>query len=540
MERTNVNTESCGGREGCGLMLGERVSWPLSEFDHEVFKRFVPQEHHLRKAMAVIAWDSFYETLAPYYSADQGRPSEPPVLMLKLEYLRYQYNLSDRQVVERAKTDMAFRYFLQVNAYYRLPDPSSLCLFRGRLGQDGFRKVFRQVVGFAREQGLVKDRLRLKDASHVIANIAIPTTLALVAQGRDKLLAAAEPFEPVRVEGERINVELLREANTSRKAEDRLLARVTHLREILAWADEMVPPLDASDNPFWQAFLQQRTVAHKIVADQEKPKAGDRIRSVVDPEVRRSKHGEWYDGYLVDITMDADSELIMEINVLAANGAEAPDTVELVRQEEAAHGNDIEAISIDGAGFNGPLLRELEDPEDLAMNVFTPAPKERQTKIFTPDDFVADERAGEEDGRPIAITCPAGETSHYRQRDSRQRGLVFRFVKATCEACTMLERCMSHPPGGVFGRTVRKTDYEVEYRRARQKAQTAEYEDIRAEHPAVERKLGDLLNRHGGRRTPYRGRWKTLIHELMAGTAANVKRLVTLCEGLPTALVAEG
>ena len=45
--------------------------------------------------------------------------------------------------------------------------------------------------------------LRLKDASHVIADIAVPTTLALVAQARDKLLAAAEPFAAVRVEGER-------------------------------------------------------------------------------------------------------------------------------------------------------------------------------------------------------------------------------------------------------------------------------------------------------------------------------------------------
>jgi hypothetical protein len=101
----------------------------------------------------------------------------------------------------------------------------------------------------------------------------------------------------------------------------------------------------------------------------------------------------------------------------------------------------------------------------------------------------------------------------------------------------MLTRCMSHPPQGVFGKTVRKTDYEVEYRRARQKVRTAEYEDIRAEHPAVERKLGELLNCHGGRRTPYRGRWQTLIHELMAGAAANIKRLVRLCDGQPTMLV---
>ena len=35
--------------------------------------------------------------------------------MLKLEYLRYHYNLSDRQVIDRGSTDIAFRYFLQVD-----------------------------------------------------------------------------------------------------------------------------------------------------------------------------------------------------------------------------------------------------------------------------------------------------------------------------------------------------------------------------------------------------------------------------------------
>jgi transposase len=508
-------------------MLDDSVFLPLTQFDHELFRIFVPRGHHLRKALAVIPWDRFREVLAPYYSPDLGRPAVPPVVMLKLEYLRYHYHLSDRQVIERAGSDMAFRYFLQLNARYPLPDPSSLCQFRGRLGQDGFRKVFRQVIRFAREQGLVKDRLRLKDASHVIAKIAIPTTLALVAQARDKLLSAAEPFEPVMVEGERVNIELLREANASRNAEERLVARIVHLREILAWADAMVPPGDAPGNPQWQSLLRQRQIAHKILADQEDPKAGDKIRSVVDPELRRSKHGGWFDGYLLDATIDPDSELLTELNTLPANGDEAGDTVELVRQEEMAHGNDIQAISIDGVGFNGPVLRQLEDPEDLAINVFTPPPKPRETEIFTPDDFTEDEQHA-------VVTCPAGKTSRYKEPDSRKRSWTYRFTRKTCETCPIQGRCMSHPPKGVFGKTVRKSDYEVEYRRARQKASTPEYAAVRREHSKVERKLGELMNRYGGRHTRYRGKWKTLIHELMAATAMNLSRLITLRRGLGT------
>lgn len=504
----------------------------LTEFDEEVFRALVPPDHYLRQALECIPWNDFYELLAPYYSAEEGRPAESPVRMLKLEYLRYHDNLSDRQVIARAETDTAYRYFLQMGMREPLPDPSSLSYFRGRLGGDGFRKVFRQVVRTGRENGLVKDRLRIKDASHVIANIAVPSTLALIAQTRDKLLAAAEAFDPIRVEGERVNAELLRASTAGQADEQRLVGRVTHLREILAWVDQQKPPEDAGQAGAWQALVEQRRLAHKILADREDRKAGDRTLSTVDPDARRGKHGSWYDGYLVDATVDADSELITEINVLPANGDEAADAGELIRQEEEAHGNDVEALSIDGAGFRGDVLRELEDPEGLAVNTFVPPKKQPPTTLFTPHDFA-------EDPEHRTVTCPAGKNSHYRDRDQRGHGSIYRFQRTTCEGCPLLSHCLNHPPRGPFGRTVRKTDYEAEYRRAREKATTAEYQAVRAEHPKVERKLGEMLNRHGGRRARYRGRGKVLVQELMAGMATNVKRIVRLLRAPTAALGCE-
>jgi transposase len=510
-----------GYKEGTAMLCPEYYRVRLSAFDEQVFRAFVPAQHPLRRALEVIDWEGFYPVLAPYYSANAGQPAINPVRMLKLEYLRYQHSLSDGQVIQRSGTDVAFRYFLQLGVDEPLPDPSSLCVFRGRLGAEGFHAVFDRLVGMAREHGLVQDRLRLKDASHVIANIAVPRTLALVAQMRDQLLAAVEPFEPLRTTGERINSELLRERTAGQAAEQRLVARVTHLREILAWVDELPVPPDADENQAWQAVVDQRRLAHKILADQEDPEAGDRLLSLVDPEARRAKHGAWYEGYLVDISMDADSELITQINVLPANGDEAADAMELVRREEQAHGNDVQALSIDGVGFNGPVLRALEDPQGLAVNTIVPPSKETPSATFTPDDFVEDREQGR-------VQCPAGQTSSSRLRNQRDHAWVYRFKRKTCDGCPLLGQCMSHPPRGTLGKTIRKNDYEAEYRRARQKATTAEYAAVRATHPKVERKLGELLNRHGGRHARYWGLSKVLIQELMAGLATNVKRLLRL------------
>ena len=83
---------------------------------------------------------------------------------------------------------------------------------------------------------------------------------------------------------------------------------------------------------------------------------------------------------------------------------------------------------------------------------------------------------------------------------------------------------------------MRKNDYEEECRRVRLKTATEAYAEIRREHPKVERKLGEVLNRHDGRRARYHGSGKVLIQELMAGLATNVKRIVRLLSAPHAAL----
>jgi transposase len=512
-------------------MLCQPIFSRLPDLDQQVYRIVVPEDHYLRKVLQVVPWDEFYELLAPYYSADLGRPAEWPVMMLKLEYLRYHHNLSDRAVIDRAKTDLAFRCFLQIPLQGWLPDPSSLCIFRGRLGTKGFRQIFDRVVHTAREHGVVKDRLRIKDATHVIANMAVPTALALVAQTRDKLLWAAEPFAPLLVEGERVNLDMLRETTNQLRPSERLATRLAQLREMLFWADAVAEPENAPTNRLWQTFVAQRDLAHKILDDQQGLNGGDRILSMTDPDARRAKHGQWFNGYLTDILIDADSEIITAVNVLPATGNEGADAVELIRQEEAAHGNDVEAMSIDGAGFKGPLLRELEDPQGLHLDTFVPPPKEPETGLFTPEDF-------EEDAERGVVTCPAGQTSTSCFRDNTKDVTKYRFAASICRVCPLVTQCMKEPPGR-HGRTVCKSDYQGEHDRVRHKATTPQYAAVRREHPKVERKLGEVMNRHGGRRARYWGCPKVLMQQLMACTATNVKRMVhlecaqraaTLCE----------
>ena len=501
-------------------MLRPYVPKVLSAQDQQVFDALVRRDHWVRQAARDVDFLKIREQLKKYYSQDVGSPGVEPVLLLKLELLMYHDNLSDSQVMRRAETDLAYRWFLDLGLNDHLPDVSTLRYFRKRLGVEGHQAIFHSLLSQARQKGLVKDRLRIKDASHLYANIAVPAGLTLIAQARDRLLKTAEPFAPESVAEERVRIESIRTSTDEHNNEERRQARVRHLRDILAWTEALPAPPDAEENPSWKKLSQAIEIAQKVLTGHDDPKGGDQLRSVSDPDARRGKHGEYYDGYLVDVTIDADSRLITGVNVIQNVGEEASDAVVLIQQEMSHHTNQIEQLSIDGAGYHGPTLRQLED--GFSIEVFVPPKADSRPKQFSPEEFPLSE-----DGSHV--TCPAGQKSQYSQRDDARNVTLHRFTKQTCAACPLSDKCLSRKETAL-GRSVRKNYYAPEYDRLRERADTPEYAAIKKEHPNVERTLRQLMNRYGCRRARYRGQLRVLCQQIMGATTANLSRMLKLMD----------
>lgn len=487
--------------------------------DQLIFEATVPADHYLRRVLAVIDFERCRQEVVACYDPKQGRPAIEPVLLLKLEFLEYHYNLSDRQVIEQSRYNMAYRYFLGLSLYSELPHHTLLTVFRERLGVERHQQLFEEIVAQARQHGLVKDRLRLKDATHLIANIAIPSAVHLVAETRQQLLAAVRPYAPERVAQEEARAASIQTTTADLSGEERLLQRVTHLRSIVAWVEFLVDGGHPAgvDEPAWWALTEALQLAHKVLADRE-PKAVDQLVSLQDVDARQGNHHGPYVGYLLDVTMDADSEVITAVNALPASGNEVEDATTLIQQEEQAHGNDVQALSIDAIGFRGEALREWTDPQGLNLEVFVPPRTETEVVGFTVDQFTPD-ATGQ------TMTCPAGQTSQRRVRNRHDTGWTYRFARGVCATCPLLGQCMAELPR-TRGRQVSTNDYAAEYAAARAKVETPEYQEVRRQHWRVERKLNELVRWHRGRRARYRGGGRVLIQALLTGLVVNVKRLV--------------
>jgi transposase len=504
-------------------MLRASYTPMMSDQDQLIFRTLVPADHYLRQVSAVVDFERYRATMATCYHATDGRPADDPVVLLKVGFLQTHYNLSDREVVAQAQVNVAFRYFLNLALTDVLPHSSLLTVFRARLGADLYQQIFDGVVGQARAAGLVKDRLRLKDATHIIANIAIPSTIRLIAQMRQRLLAAAEPFAADQVTAERAHALAIRMATADLSDEERLLARVTHLRQIVAWADQLsseLGPLPQDVSPARRAFAEGLALAHKILADRDDPDGGDQVVSVHDVDARRGKHGAYFTGYLLDVALDADSQIITALDLLPANGDEAADATALLAHEEAVHDNDVQTLSIDKAGFRGELLREWQNPEGLGLQVVVPPTNVEPTPYFTAEDFTHTAEAG-------TLTCPGNLTTARRTRNRVDTGWKYVFPRDRCATCPLQARCLGRLPKAT-GRMVVINDYAAEYAAARQKAATAAYRQVRREHPAIERKLAEVVRQHDGRWARYRGRGRNRIQYLLTGLVVNVKRMVRL------------
>jgi transposase len=502
-----------------------RVSYApmLSEQDQLIFDRLIPADHYLRRVNAVVDFEQYRAKMAVCYHATDGRPADDPVVLLKIGFLQTHYNLSDREVLAAIQVNVAFRYFLNLTLTDTLPHPSLLTVFRARLGATLYQQIFDGMVAQARAAGLVKDRLRLKDATHVIANIAIPSTIRLIAQMRERLLATAEPFASDQVAAERAQALAIRTTTSDLSDDERLLARVTHLRQIVAWADHLsneLKPLPEEHAHSCRALADALVLAHKILADRDDPESGDRVVSIQDVDARRAKHGTYFTGYLLDVALDADSQIITALSVLPANADEAADATSLICHEETVHGNDIQTLSIDKAGFRGELLREWQNPDGLDLEVVVPPIHLDPTPYFTAEDFIHTPEAK-------TLTCPNGVSTQRRTRNRVDTGWKYTFARDQCATCPLQACCLKHL-AKANGRIVVVNDYAAEYAAARQKVTTSGYRQVRREHPAIERKLAEVVRQHDGRRARYRGRLRLSIQYLLTGLVINVKRMVRL------------
>lgn len=505
------------------VMLGKNNP-QVDIFTHMIFERLIPKDHLLVLIDSIMDFSFVYDMVKDKYS-DVGRASEDPVMMLKICLLQFLYTLSDKKVVKRIQTDIAFRWFLGLSLDAEVPDDTTICHFRtNRMGEENFDKFFNEIVRKCIEKNIVKSKRYLIDTTDVAANVNYPSNRRLICDAFRKVIREIKKFNEAFAEQQltQFENEIEEEYRKDNKVSVKIYLQIAQKYAeylYLRTYDEL-----QTNEKYKEAF----GILWDII-DQYSNGKRDKIVSVVDPDAKiaHKSPGNIKRGYKDHIIVDEDSEIILAAVQTPFNVGDDKKLVELVEKAESEHGLKPEEITTDkvyGTIDNRAYLKDNK----IISNIAFYNESSREIKFYALRDFKISEDLE-------SVTCPNGiTTEEYAITKNKTHDTdfkTFKFDKITCQQCPLKDQCLYQDKNGKIARKGRRLDVPIRYDawlNDMKRVETQEFKEASNKRYKVERRFATMVRNHGLRRCRYIGLERAKIHITLANMACNIVRMVNL------------
>lgn len=150
---------------------------PGSFFGDYLVEQAAPEGDFLLDLKELIDWESFRPVLLAAYDgkAEKGEAPYDPIILVKMLFLCYTWNISERRAEVMCRRDVIARAFLGVSLLDPIPDHSTLSLFRSRLqahsGVEAYSTIFDSIIRQAMDLGVKLGSIQVVDSVHTEANV---------------------------------------------------------------------------------------------------------------------------------------------------------------------------------------------------------------------------------------------------------------------------------------------------------------------------------------------------------------------------------
>ncbi|HKI77781.1 MAG TPA: transposase [Ignavibacteriaceae bacterium] len=169
-----------------------------------LYDQTMPKNHPFRIIKNAINWSEIRKELQKDNTGKKikyshtGAPAVAPLIIFKLLLLQRWHPASDRKVIQRAKTDVSYRFFLDLPLPFPLPDYSNLSKFRKLWGEQKIKKVFDIVFNQIQSYGHADVSQGVAgDITHGHARLQRPTARNLLLDCVRKYLFSFHSFTEV-------------------------------------------------------------------------------------------------------------------------------------------------------------------------------------------------------------------------------------------------------------------------------------------------------------------------------------------------------
>ncbi len=453
-------------------MLRDHSQMTLSLSPYQgIYDAIIPANHLLRRIKENIDFSFVNPMLRKQYCERFGRPAKEPGMMFKLLFLKKLYDLSDETLISSAQTDMAYKFFLDLEPEAKMVDPSLLTKFRKtRITEDILEEMLKETIQQALDKRLRKEIYK-------------------------------SAFELSEIFPEKPSLEA------------GLDEEIAYTRELLRVLEEGIA---ASGNRKMQDLSQKMK---ELLEDEQ-------IRDIRSKDDRDARFGHktstsTFYGYKNHPAMTQER---LTAGISVTHGG-APDGQELPGLLEKAQKNGLKATEVIGdmAYVSDDNLETCGEGITLIARTNTAVAAAASGELE--EGFCYNKDAG-------MLQCPAGELAMRVEKRTAANGNIYLryvFSKVKCRKCPLRESCRVGK-GKSKERSYSMTQAS-EKNLGRLKFEGSEYfrERMKIRH-RMEEKNGELKEAHGLRRADSRGLFAMEPQMYFTAFVANVKRITKLAE----------
>lgn len=473
----------------------------------KLYDKIIPEDHILRKIKENVNFSFVNKLVAKEYCENFGRPANEPELMFKLLFLEIKDGLSDREVVQRAKTDMAYKYFLGLNPEDDLVSYSMLSIFRTTKIKDEaiLEEMLQETVRQAIEKGVIKSNSIIVDAAHTHSKGVKRTPTQILRELTKKL----------RKEIYISNPEIKDKFPNKPQDDDTLEDEIEYTKKLVKIIKEEIKDNENVEKKLKN--VEEILNSDKLVE----------LQSLTDADAKQGYKSEdnMFFGYKNHIAM-TEERMITGLEITTG---EAPDGKYLPTLVEKSQKAGIEVKEVIGdKAYSGRSNLNYGKEKDIKIISKMNSVITNSKKLKDGFEYIKD---------ADTLRCPSGllaVSKQYRKecikKDGTKRNatMEYKFDNEACKKCNMKDKC---PLYKQKHKTYMISLLSDTHKEQAQFEETEYFKNkLRYQRYKIEAKNGEIKQAHGLCKSRYMGLSKVRIQSYITCIVANIKRTIKLME----------
>ena len=468
----------------------------------------IPKDHELRQLADLVDFSFVDDMLKDMYTLDNGRPGYRPQVMFKYLMLKRMYELSDRDVVKHAMTDMAYKYFLGLAPEDPVIEASSLTKFRKLRMKDEsiMDKLISKSVEIALNNGIKLSKTLIVDSTHSEARYNAKSA-------REYLLELCKNLRKKVYDVDESYIEKM-----PKKLPNRTIGMY---EDVIKYCQEVINTIKNDNN-----LVVRPNIAENINLLQET--IDDTNEELImskdeDAKIGHKTADTSFFGYKTHIAMTPE-RIITAATVTSGERHDGKELQTLVDKMES-NGVEVEAIVGDGAYSERDNIKYANENDIKLVSKLSNAVLNGNNNRKTKLEFYYNKDAK-------MYVCPNGEMAirkevYNKKTSDSSTYETYYFNVNKCDNCPLKVKCgfKDGQRSKSYSVTLKLADLHKEHN---DKQETQEYIELAHERYKIEAKNAELKNQHGYAHSSYSGLHGMTLQAGVSIFVVNLKRILRL------------